>query len=185
MPRDHPRVCGEKKQIKLGTVDDTGSPPRVRGKGKIMATKYAGQGITPACAGKRCAGQGAVRARQDHPRVCGEKYHTRLPRSTRLGSPPRVRGKALVFLRVGIRHGITPACAGKRGVLSKDYVILVDNQSVCEENSMGSDIMTVRFGSPPRVRGKEFAGNRLARGCGITPACAGKRALIAVVFAMS
>ena len=70
--------------------------------------------ITPACAGKSVRALPARREKEDHPRVCGEKFTAYAKRSTRQGSPPRVRGK--VLLRV-LRHeatGITPACAGKR-----------------------------------------------------------------------
>ena len=50
---DHPRVCGEKALTASIEVGDTGSPPRVRGKGKPPCRLSARQRITPACAGKR------------------------------------------------------------------------------------------------------------------------------------
>ena len=51
--RDHPRVCGEKRNAKHVQCYYVGSPPRVRGKGP--PPRYSGicTGITPACAGKR------------------------------------------------------------------------------------------------------------------------------------
>ena len=51
-----------------------GSPPRVRGKGFVVAVFRMRKGITPACAGKseeRLINNIALR---DHPRVCGEKH---------------------------------------------------------------------------------------------------------------
>ena len=51
--RDHPRVCGEKGNLRAVCLHVKGSPPRVRGK---------------AARPERLA-----RAHRDHPRVCGEK----------------------------------------------------------------------------------------------------------------
>ena len=70
---DHPRVCGEKKQLG-GTLDDTaGSPPHVRGKAGRGGQNLARRGITPAYAGKRPGWADSGCQRGDHPRVCGEK----------------------------------------------------------------------------------------------------------------
>ena len=70
--------------------------------------------ITPACAGKStCALVDGGRA-QDHPRVCGEKGRGEPARLSRSGSPPRVRGKAIVAGAHIYHYRITPACAGKR-----------------------------------------------------------------------
>ena len=51
--RDHPRVCGEKLLSSTASCRQTGSPPRVRGKGGNGNVQIAQAGITPACAGKR------------------------------------------------------------------------------------------------------------------------------------
>ena len=40
----------------------------------MLLLQIAMTGITPACAGKRILGHNAKRIRQDHPRVCGEKF---------------------------------------------------------------------------------------------------------------
>ena len=54
--RDHPRVCGEKRQIVNDLIDQQGSPPRVRGKVIAHLLQHGLTGITPAYAGKslRC-----------------------------------------------------------------------------------------------------------------------------------
>ena len=112
--RDHPRVCGEKfVQFPLFLLPSritpayagkrcprssrlpaqSGSPPHVRGKGCCSA----GSGITPACAGKRFAGQNARAERQDHPRMCGEKATGACTSRACWGSPPHVRGKVACF----------------------------------------------------------------------------------------
>ena len=107
-------MCGEKmERIGEFTVDG-GSPPRVRGKVQRNACRLFGDGITPACAGKRFYAANNTAMAGDHPRVCGEKlaYHGDV--ISAVGSPPRVRGKVAYRYAVGVVHRITPACAGKR-----------------------------------------------------------------------
>ena len=50
--RDHPRMCGEKKNLRAKMVHRWGSPPHVRGKGEPTDLKQLYKRITPACAGK-------------------------------------------------------------------------------------------------------------------------------------
>ena len=130
---DHPRVCGEKKVMNLVLVRPLGSPPRVRGKGGILAGRVRPQGITPACAGKR---QGRTRwglSSRDHPRVCGEKEPViELPPPS-MGSPPHVRGKAE---RGGImitEIRITLACARKSRARKAAAAVRRDHPRVCGE----------------------------------------------------
>ena len=71
--KDHPRVCGEKRQqLKKGDWEK-GSPPRVRGKAAFKVWIF--------------------RPIWDHPRVCGEKSIVLKFNNVKMGSPPRVRGK--------------------------------------------------------------------------------------------
>ena len=51
--QDHPRVCGEKKPMRGGKDKRMGSPPRMRGKGRVYSSINRSIGITPAYAGKR------------------------------------------------------------------------------------------------------------------------------------
>ena len=51
--RDHPRVRGEKHREVAPCTDLEGSPPRARGKVHGIIKHILGDGITPACAGKR------------------------------------------------------------------------------------------------------------------------------------
>ena len=97
--RDHPRVCGEKFAQIHGLDFGTGSPPRVRG--KVICGRFAMpcRGITPACAGKSRVLFQFRFLRRDHPRVCGEKELVSSCNLEALGSPPRVRGKAIVTRR--------------------------------------------------------------------------------------
>ena len=73
IPRDHPRVCGEKDPLEL----DHPHPG----------------GITPAYAGKSSRQSTHSRLSRDHPRVCGEKCAYVARYITKKGSPPRMRGK--------------------------------------------------------------------------------------------
>ena len=109
-----------------------------------------------------------------HPRVCGEKLFQspllRLP----LGSPSRVRGKAVQFHHRHNGVGITPACAGKSHVLPRPAQVQWDHPRVCGEKKKAEEMGATTKGSPPRMRGKE---NRVLGGIlhvRITPACAGK-----------
>ena len=49
---DHPRVCGEKRPLEIGTECAVGSPPRMRGKVLKAYDENTAEGITPAYAGK-------------------------------------------------------------------------------------------------------------------------------------
>ena len=111
--RDHPRVCGEKPRALPVPFPETGSPPRVRGKGIGVLLQSGSVGITPACAGKSNRDQTILTTFEDHPRVCGEKLRLCEFLLSSLGSPPRVRGKAASACLTSFQTGITPACAGK------------------------------------------------------------------------
>ena len=50
---DHPRVCGEKSSVMRPANCIAGSPPRMRGKGRMLDYMACMQRITPAYAGKR------------------------------------------------------------------------------------------------------------------------------------
>ena len=90
---DHPRVCGEKGVTPTDTRPFSGSPPRVRGKGRGGNSGPPAPRITPACAGKSLPALAGSRRTRDHPRVCGEKRLDHAGILAGQGSPPRVRGK--------------------------------------------------------------------------------------------
>ena len=71
--KDHPRMCGEKRDWLLNGTGEMGSPPHVRGKGAHAQNQSEDGGITPACAGKRVYKALAFQDYKDHPRMCGEK----------------------------------------------------------------------------------------------------------------
>ena len=111
---DHPRVRGEKRLCTNVVVYRPGSPPRARGEVVTMIHQYNIHGITPACAGRRCAFPLHPGRAWDHPRVRGEKLLSSDFEAFYAGSPPRARGED-GFMALGMACGrITPACAGRR-----------------------------------------------------------------------
>ena len=136
--------------------------------------------ITPACAGKRLAPPLRTKCPLDHPRVCGEKFCACIFRVYKIGSPPRVRGKAFVAA-VGVgEEGITPACAGKRYLCRSSSPRRKDHPRVCGEKRAYTVPQAIEAGSPPRVRGKARTRSRTSPRTRITPACAGKRSFLIV-----
>ena len=167
-------MCGEKKKPRAPGDLTIGSPPRVRGKGSSATEGNAELRITPACAGKSCKARLSTTDVWDHPRVCGEKQAKLAWEEIAKGSPPRVRGKGLIWFHNGICRGITPACAGKSRTPVYGQGLQGDHPRVCGEKVLDFFSGYTFEGSPPRVRGKdvvEYHSHIVPR---ITPACAGK-----------
>ena len=72
--RDHPRACGEKTKSAPAAPKRRGSPPRMRGKVRVVPRRRERHRITPAYAGKSDGFSLCPRLAGDHPRVCGEKH---------------------------------------------------------------------------------------------------------------
>ena len=173
--KDHPRVCGEKPPLEETGNPVQGSPPRMRGKAILRSSPAQLVGITPAYAGKRSACSPPSPHSRDHPRVCGEKWNKLHFGEDCQGSPPRVRGKVVSFLKKRCCIGITPACAGKSRLASVASFVLRDHPRVCGEKQIPQTFISRSRGSPPRVRGKVTFASGCSYAVGITPACAGKR----------
>ena len=172
--KDHPRVCGEKSGHDGRRDPEAGSPPRVRGKDAAGIEPNVAVGITPACAGKSPFQRLRLHFLRDHPRACREKPKLTSSPGSIMGSPPRVRGKAVGHRDRHIRPGITPACAGKRSYARARSTHSQDHPRVCGEKR---SVLMPKFsdrGLPPRVRGKEHHLPPCHAVLGITPACAGK-----------
>ena len=92
----------------------------------------------------------------------------------RTGSPPRMRGKALLHCTVQTWRGITPAYAGKSGTGSGPAPGPKDHPRVCGEKCLPPILRARHIGSPPRMRGKVPCRSAAGRAGGITPAYAGK-----------
>ena len=188
---DHPRACGEKEIEVCPAAAARGSPPRMRGKGGKLPGRVRPQGITPAHAGKRrlpqqstlcrrdhprvCGEKDEPSMRRDHPRVCGEKGKRRVHDDRRVGSPPRMRGKVSSQAIEDFEEGITPAYAGKSGTVPRPDALNEDHPRACGEKQFSCIVPLGVLGSPPRMRGKGWAGSPWGSISGITPAHAGKR----------
>ena len=173
--QDHPRVGGEKALSSTALGLAIGSPPRGRGKGVLIFPRRAAVGITPAWAGKRRRAGGGTPARQDHPRVGGEKKMYRTAGACFSRSPPRGRGKVAVDHFLHSAAGITPAWAGKRAFFHDSGRMPRDHPRVGGEKTRKSLEPMSAKGSPPRGRGKGGSPRPGGTCAGITPAWAGKR----------
>ena len=154
-PRDHPRMCGEKPADYVGYKLAKGSPPHVRGKVLYDDIELKNRGITPACAGKSTGMVIEAVRKEDHPRMCGEKNIWVVDAITSTGSPPHVRGKALLNSSKNLFSRITPACAGKRLLQSFYDTRGWDHPRMCGEKADTAAACALCWGSPPHVRGKD------------------------------
>ena len=135
LPRDHPRMCGEHRNIIACICVSLGSSPHVRGAQKHCRHRRGVPGIIPACAGStirfypECGGNG------DHPRMCGEHSLSINHAGTPVGSSPHVRG-ALLRRHPGFgRLGIIPACAGSTTCVSWREYWPRDHPRMCGEHT--------------------------------------------------
>ena len=171
---DHPRVCGENRQLRYLSDPCKGSPPRMRGKRSTFPYKKTVAGITPAHAGKTLSSRHLCREHRDHPRACGENRRHKPENRSYLGSPPRMRGKPVLPFYVVRLTGITPAHAGKTTRTSARLSPSGDHPRACGENRLSTDSRICWTGSPPRMRGKPAGIDTAPSVTGITPAHAGK-----------
>ena len=148
----------------------------MRGKPAKRRQRPAGDGITPAGAGKTAIVADVSARRQDHPRRCGENHHPPVRHHRRGGSPPQVRGKQYMNDSKKALLRITPAGAGKTKTKRTLMDVIRDHPRRCGENWDTSCCIIAADGSPPQVRGKQpFHSYRLCSSR-ITPAGAGKTA---------
>ena len=89
----------------------------MRGKAAPVIDRLLLPRITPAYAGKSRTLYAEAKNYEDHPRLCGEKKRVVALSVWTRGSPPPMRGKVLLKVRLNEMDGITPAYAGKR-----DYI---------------------------------------------------------------
>ena len=154
--RDHPRVCGEHREL--------------------LPISVVLLGIIPACAGNTGRERSPHARVRDHPRVCGEHCELLRTRAAGPGSSPRVRGTQHVVYRHHSLVGIIPACAGNTHLHAfiEDYCR--DHPRVCGEHGDSRVIKRRGMGSSPRVRGTREFPVRIIAHNGIIPACAGNTA---------
>ena len=110
--------------------------------------------ITPAHAGKSVLTFALNADKRDHPRPCGEKFGYEDNASAERGSPPPMRGKVNVIAAPDVLAGITPAHAGKRGLVYQTEYRIWDHPRPCGEKEGGASRPLTILGSPPPMRGK-------------------------------
>ena len=176
--RDHPRLCGEKQITPFSTPLYQGSPPPMRGKGYEGGKKVAAGGITPAYAGKSFSCSRSSNSGQDHPRLCGEKSTIHHVLNKEIGSPPPMRGKGHTAMCTLVLHRITPAYAGKSGLICKEFQKFWDHPRLCGEKFPPPKSSASAWGSPPPMRGKDEKITLEGMTSRITPAYAGKRSAV-------
>ena len=166
---------GEKLLTGTATDDETGSPPRGRGKGSKRRQRHNNAGITPAWAGKSCSKELRLILNKDHPRVGGEKSPLQSDAAPHGGSPPRGRGKVTDIRFCLCTERITPAWAGKSYYHPWYMIIIIrDHPRVGGEKEARDYPKEQVWGSPPRGRGKAKAEQTTSKSWRITPAWAGK-----------
>ena len=173
-PWDHPRMRGEDHTCVPSRYTLGGSPPHARGRHVYHEHKIPGKRITPACAGKTVAPQGATILEPDHPRMRGEDLKQVFGSRSEPGSPPHARGRPPPERRWTFVVGITPACAGKTFASHKWTATNPDHPRMRGEDTSVVSRSRAATGSPPHARGRLASfllAIFLAR---ITPACAGK-----------
>ena len=89
---DHPRACGDYIFTFYSYIGAPGSPPRMRGLLLSAKCQTLLKRITPAHAGTTSLRRGREKRQGDHPRACGDYSGGGMEKSTRKGSPPRMRG---------------------------------------------------------------------------------------------
>ena len=111
---------------------------------------------------------------RDYPRVCGEKFRPGDTTNSLKGSPPRMRGKAILSCCHRSSVGITPAHAGKRPPAARWNSLAEGHPRMCGEKLPTVQQTEDIKGSPPRMRGKVLLAEPLCADVRITPAYAGK-----------
>ena len=128
----------------------------MRGKAGIRRSFRGKFRITPAYAGKRASNRISQPAREDHPRLCGEKSTIRHVSNNEIGSPPPMRGKEGAFCLTIDAVGITPAYAGKSTFWNFSNPESADHPRLCGEKVARRRITQFRFGITPAYAGKSI-----------------------------
>ena len=106
--------------------------------------------------------------------MCGEEFLQRAGLCFLREIPPRVRGREANGFTYLLKHGNTPACAGKRRPRQHRSPSSRKYPRVCGEEAPSRALTAMAREIPPRVRGREPMTFFLIWVTGNTPACAGK-----------
>ena len=144
-------------------------------RGALVGADDGGEiaGIIPAYAGSTKSLPTSSQPSEDHPRVCGE--HFRIPADEQVvaGSSPRMRGALGDLAGAGASGRIIPAYAGSTEFPDRFSYPARDHPRVCGEHSSISRMLSIGYGSSPRMRGALYSENGYAKIKRIIPAYAG------------
>ena len=134
-PADHPRACGANQQRAGEAQLACGSSPRMRGKRHGPVRMYVDGRIIPAHAGQTAPARDATRRSSDHPRACGANSSGAFSMIRLIGSSPRMRGKRVGSVPVGILARIIPAHAGQTQSHQRNGKEDADHPRACGANN--------------------------------------------------
>ena len=133
-----------------------GSSPLTRGKVQGSRKGQYHHGIIPAYAGKSSIKQLGISARQDHPRLRGEKGLDVHGATIDEGSSPLTRGKENGLGDISIKGRIIPAYAGKSVLFDIYDAAAQDHPRLRGEKGSVKFSSRNHSGSSPLTRGKEI-----------------------------
>ena len=132
---DHPRACGANVMVPSACMLMVGSSPRMRGKRAGHRLRPRPYRIIPAHAGQTAPARDATRRSSDHPRACGANSSGAFSMIRLIGSSPRMRGKRVGSVPVGILARIIPAHAGQTQSHQRNGKEDADHPRACGANN--------------------------------------------------
>ena len=145
----------------------------MRGTDPFLVTDLMSQRFIPACAGNSGATGYSADQSAVHPRVCGEQERKEQYSCRPHGSSPRVRGTALMMVRLSVSSRFIPACAGNSSLSLVGALIRSVHPRVCGEQRLDQIARLAIPGSSPRVRGTAVEHGKNRDHHRFIPACAG------------
>ena len=146
----------------------------MRGKPHQRVMPPAGRRIIPAHAGQTRALARPDQRRTDHPRACGANSSGAFSMIRLIGSSPRMRGKRVGSVPVGILARIIPAHAGQTQSHQRNGKEDADHPRACGANHVPQQDARQPRGSSPRMRGKLEVKEFKSTATRIIPAHAGQ-----------
>ena len=153
LPKDHPRMRGERGSASSGKYVIVGSSPHARGTPVGPVPVLEDRRIIPACAGNAAPTVSPAYLLPDHPRMRGERGLVGFDRHLPFGSSPHARGTLHRHHTrlLGVR--IIPACAGNAAVRRRRCAAKSDHPRMRGERTTGYRRSPNVDGSSPHARG--------------------------------
>ena len=150
----HPRAYGEELKGNMKLPFACGSPPCVRGRERIPPRRSAAGRFTPVRTGKRPTSDRPSARSAVHPRAYGEENSFAAEVQPGCGSPPCVRGRAVIGALDLDTNRFTPVRPGKRFLCLRMMQSASVHPRAYGEETADSIRVCARVGSPPCVRGR-------------------------------